>query len=35
MKRPVIPIHAVGADAGDDTRFVSMYQKRWTSIRAR
>ena len=27
MKRPVIPIHAVGADAGDDTRFVSMYQK--------
>jgi cytochrome c oxidase accessory protein FixG len=27
MKRPVIPIHEVGADAGDDTRFVSMYQK--------
>ena len=29
MTRPVIPIHAVGADADadDDTRFVSMYQK--------
>ena len=29
MKRPVIPIHAVGADADadEDTRFVSMYQK--------
>ena len=27
MKRPVIPIHELGADAGDDTRFVSMYQK--------
>ncbi len=27
MKRPVIPIHEVAADAGDDTRFVSMYQK--------
>jgi cytochrome c oxidase accessory protein FixG len=27
MKRPVIPIHEVGADADDDTRFVSMYQK--------
>ena len=27
MKRPVIPIHEVSADADDDTRFVSMYQK--------
>jgi len=27
MKRPVIPIHEVGADACDDMRFVSMYQK--------
>jgi polyferredoxin len=27
MKRPVIPIRELGADAGDDTRFVSMYQK--------
>ncbi len=27
MKRPVIPIHDVAADAGDDMRFVSMYQK--------
>jgi hypothetical protein len=27
MKRPVIPIQEVGADADDDTRFVSMYQK--------
>ncbi len=27
MKRAVIPIHPVGAEAGDDTRFVSMYQK--------
>jgi cytochrome c oxidase accessory protein FixG len=27
MKRPVIAIHEVSADADDDTRFVSMYQK--------
>mgnify|MGYP003482326655 CR=1 FL=1 len=27
MKRPVIPIHEVSADAAADTRFVAMYQK--------